>query len=389
MCRAGGRTMLDDCLAGVKVVDLSQYLPGPFASKILAELGADVIKVEPPSGDPMRHLTGGSGDMVSPFYKVLNRGKAVCRLDLKAPQGREILTAMVRQADILLESFRPGVLARLGFSEAVLQEINPGLVRCSLSGFGQNGPFRDRAGHDVTYLALSGLLGMTGPADRPVMPFPPVADHVAGLYAVTAMQAALIRRQRTGQGACLDLALADSALALCAYPLMAGMSGPGPGRGASLREGDLLNGAAAYYRIYRCSDGRFLAVGAIEAKFWTAFCQAMGRADWLERQVEPLPQTALQGDVEQWIAACPLSHWTSVLKDVDCCCEAVLTSREVMDHPQVKSRQTVLCENDEKAPLITTAYPCWADGQAPRFLPEATEISAEDARGRWGGKTCL
>lgn len=159
-------------LTGYRIIDLSQYIPGPFATRLLADHGAEVIKIEPPHGDPMRHFLKPEGDTPSPLYRHLNRGKKIVRLDLKTDAGKALFTRLLASADVLLESFRPGVMARLGFGRETLQEINPKLIHCALSGFGQTGPYRERGGHDLTYCAVSGALSASGTVERPVMTFP-------------------------------------------------------------------------------------------------------------------------------------------------------------------------------------------------------------------------
>ncbi len=171
-------------LHGVRVIDLSQYAPGPFATRQLADLGADVIKIEPPQGDPMRFFMHRETHQVSPIYRHLNRGKRICKLDLKTEQGKNKLRRLLGDADILLESYRPGVLARLGFDRDHLDQINPRLIHCALSGFGQTGPYRLRAGHDINYNALSSVQTLSGTIDQPVICYPPMADHAAALLPV-------------------------------------------------------------------------------------------------------------------------------------------------------------------------------------------------------------
>ncbi|NOY13245.1 MAG: CoA transferase, partial [Deltaproteobacteria bacterium] len=233
--------MLNDCLAGIRVLDLSQYLPGPFATQLLADLGADVIKIEPPVGDPMRRFIFCDADGESPFYKQVNAGKQVVQLDLKTAADQEVLSELLGNADVLLESYRPGVLERLGFGRSRLQELNPKLIHCALSGFGQTGPCRQRAGHDLTYLAMSGMLNLTGTVETPVMPFPPICDYAAGKQAATTILAALLRRGRTDQGAFIDVSLFEMALSWQSFALAAaGRPGKAFGRGR-----DLLTGGAA------------------------------------------------------------------------------------------------------------------------------------------------
>lgn len=368
--------MLQDCLAGVKVLDLSQYIPGPFATLLLADMGAQVVKVEPPQGDPMIAFEPRDPDGVSPYYKAVNAGKTVVRLDLKAAEGKAAFERLLASADVLLESFRPGVLERLGFGPERLDEINPGLVHCALSGFGQTGPWRLRAGHDITYMALAGVLALNGPAEAPPhMPFPPVADHVSALVAVTAMLGALLRKGRTGQGARLDVSIYEAALHLNYQALLLTQRGlPVPSR-----EGDLLNGGVACYRAYRCADGRFLAVGALEPKFWQAFCTAVGRPEWQDRQGEALPQAGLIADVEAHLVARPLADWVDVLADVDCCVEPVLTPEEALASQHTRERSlATLGMND-----IDLRFPAWEAGAPPPPRPEVRNETVERVLAHW------
>ncbi|MBF0305178.1 MAG: CoA transferase [Alphaproteobacteria bacterium] len=321
--------MLQDCLRGIRVLDLSQYIPGPFATLTLSDLGADVVKVEPPAGDPMRGFGPLGEGGVSPLYACLNGNKTVLKLDLKRPEGVAALTALVAHADVMLESYRPGTLDKLGFGRQRLAALNPGLIHCALSGFGQDGPYRLRAGHDMTYLALTGGLSVTGTKETPVMPFPPLADHAGAMQAVIAIMAALIGRGRSGRGCGLDVSLFESALS---WQYMA-LAEPGMRRGEAL-----INGGAAYYRVYRTADGRFAAFAPLEPKFWQAFCAAVARPDLAPRQAEPLPQTALIAELETLFAGRTLAEWKALLDPADCCFEAVLEPAEVAAHPHVAAR---------------------------------------------------
>ena len=284
-------------LNGVRVLDLSQFLPGPFATQMLADLGADVLKVEPPAGDPQRRLdsvTGKPGpeNSRSAYYDVINAGKSVVAIDLKSADGKKAFETLVRAADVLLESYRPGVLERLGFGPGRLKSLNPGLVHCALSGFGQTGPNRLRAGHDINYVASTGALSVSGTPEKPVMAWPPAADYASAFQAALTMLGALVARARTGEGVYLDVSLAESMLAWQALGLTGAKLGGKPGRGENL-----LNGGAACYQVYATGDGRFVTLGALEAHFWANFCAAMERPDWTGRQFDPLPQTALIAEV--------------------------------------------------------------------------------------------
>ncbi len=372
--------MLRDFLDGVRVLDLSQFLPGPFATQILADLGADVLKIEPPAGDPLRRLDPatfqpGPEDGRSPYYDAVNAGKAVLAIDLKSEAGKRAFEALVGAADVLLESYRPGVLERLGFGRERLAALNPGLVHCALSGYGQTGPNRLRAGHDINYIASTGAFSASGVPEKPVMAWPPTADCASALQAATSILGALVARARTGHGAYLDVSLSETMLAWQAWGLTAAKE-----RGAQLGRGEnLLNGGAACYQVYTTKDGRFLTLGALEAHFWANFCEAMGRPEWTDRQLEPLPQTGLIAEVAEVIAAQPLDHWEAKLKDVDCCYHAVLDYAEVSEDPHVKARKLVR----DEGPFTGVLFPAYVDGQPPQPRPPVSEVDLETALKRW------
>ena len=370
--------MLSDCLAGTRVLDLSQYLPGPFAGQLLADLGAAVVKLEPPGGDPMRRFGPLDGDGVAAFYKLVNAGKTRLVLDLKSAEGAAAFRDLVARADVLLESFRPGALAKLGFEPAALTALNPRLVHCALSGYGQSGPLALKAGHDIDYMALGGGLATSGSAEAPVPAHPPTADFASGQQAALAVLAALLRRARTGKGAFLDVSLAETVLAWQALP-MTGALRPGhePERGRWL-----LTGGAACYRLYRTADGRFAALGALEAKFWAAFCRALGREDWIARQHEPLPQEALIAEVAALIESRPLADWRGLLEGVDCCFEPVLEPDEVPDHPQVAARGLV-ARHDGADPRVEVGFAALLDGAAPPLRAPLVERSLDEVLSAW------
>lgn len=351
--------MLAECLAGIRVLDLSQYIPGPYATQWLGDLGAEVVKVEPPSGDPMRGMGPVDADGTTCFYKLANRNKTVVRLDLKTDPGRRTMTGLLEKADVLVEAYRPGVLDRLGFGATELARINPTLIHCSLSGYGQTGPHAARAGHDLTYMALTGGLAASGTAERPVMTFPPLADHAGAMLAVQGVLAALVRRGRTGKGARLDISLSEAALAWMGGVLTTGHRG-----GACRREDDIINGGAAFYRVYRTRDGRFVALGAIEEKFWRAFCLAVGRTEWIHRQFEPMPQNDLIAELEALFLTQGRDEWAALLAPADCCFEPVLEPAEVPAHPQCKARGLVQVGTD-RDDVAEVLLPVLLDGARP------------------------
>ncbi|MEK9673118.1 MAG: CoA transferase [Rhodospirillaceae bacterium] len=273
-------------LDGIRVLDLSQFLPGPLAGQILADLGADVVKVEPPQGDPLLsqdpvsglHGSHG-GDALSPFNTVLNAGKRVVRLDLKSADGQAAFRDMIQSVDVVVESFRPGVIDRLGFGFDAARAMNPSLIYCSHAGYGQTGPKRTAAGHDLNYMAFSGALSQAGDANGPTIAWPPMVDCAGAVVSPLSIRGALVRGGRTGEGTYLDVAMADCVLSWQALGLTADrLNGP-HGRGQGL-----LTGGAAFYRAYKTKDGRYLTVGALEAPLWRNFCQALGREDRTGRQ---------------------------------------------------------------------------------------------------------
>lgn len=370
--------MLAECLAGIRVLDLSQYIPGPYATQWLSDLGAEVVKVEPPVGDPMRTMGATDADGTTFFYKLANRNKVVVRVDLKTEDGKRALAGLLAKADVLVEAYRPGVLDRLGFDAAELARLNPRLIHCSLSGYGQTGPHAPVAGHDLTYMALSGGLAASGSAERPVMTFPPLADHAGAMLAVQGVLAALLRRERTGKGARLDISLSEAALAWMGGVLTEAHRGDGPVK----REHDIINGGAAFYRVYRTRDGRFVALGAIEEKFWRAFCTTVGRTEWIHRQGEPMPQNELIAELEALFLTRDRDAWAALLGPADCCFEPVLDPAEVPAHPQWRDRDVVHVARDGDD-LAEVLLPVFLDGARPLHRRPFKEDDVQAVLASW------
>jgi alpha-methylacyl-CoA racemase len=362
-------------LDSVRVLDLSQYLPGPTATQMLADMGADVIKVEPPGGDPLLSMSPLDGsNNGEPFYKAVNAGKSVLRIDLKSEEGRAGLETLLSHADVMLESYRPGVMDRLGFSREALKALNPQLIHCALTGYGQEGPKSGEGGHDINYIALTGGLAASGTAQAPLAGWPPAADYTGALNSVNGILAALIRCQRTGAGAYLDIAMADTFMAWQSW----GMTGQV--QGAPMKRGhNLLNGGAACYRVYETADGRFVTLGALEVKFWANFCRTVDHEDWIERQMETLPQTALIDEVKALFAGHDLAHWEQVLEGVDCCYQAVLEYHEAMAHPQVGVRKLVH-EFDDHCQVM---WPAHVDGESLPVRPLFKVIELNQSIKKW------
>ncbi|MDA1090619.1 MAG: CoA transferase [Proteobacteria bacterium] len=380
--------MLADFLDGVRVLDLSQFLPGPFATQLLADMGAMVLKVEPPSGDPQRRLnpvTGqpGDEDARNPFYDVVNAGKTVVAIDLKSKPGKQAFERLIRGADVLLESYRPGVLERLGFGREHLKSLNDGLIHCALSGYGQTGPKRLRAGHDINYTASTGMFSASGIADRPVMTWPPAADYAGALQAALTVTGALAARGRSGKGAYLDVSLSETMLSWQAFGLTAASAAAVDG--GLKRAENLLNGGAACYQVYATRDGRFITIGALEAHFWDNFCKAMKRPEWKGRQGEPLPQTALIGEISATIAAHSLDHWEDLLADVDCCYHAVLDYVEAAADLHVQARGLVSGGGRDDEAWTGILFPAHVDGSPPLPRAQVKEVDVQTALQMWSG----
>ncbi|MCC6622172.1 MAG: CoA transferase [Deltaproteobacteria bacterium] len=369
-------------LSGVRVIDLSRLLPGPYASLVLADMGAEVIKIEAPDGgDYLRWMPpltdgagpGGGGAKVSWAFFSLNSGKRSLAVDLKRPEGAEVLRRLVAQADVLIESFRPGVMDRLGLGYDVLAALNPRLVYCAITGYGQTGPYRDAPGHDLDYMALAGALGLAGPADRPPHVLPvQVADIGGSLWGLVAILSALHARHATGRGRYLDISMTDGVTGFLTAALAAhvGAGAPPPRRGA-----DVLTGGQAGYRTYQTKDGGFLAVAPLEPKFWAAFCQKIERPQWLKRQFDP----SLVGELEALFLERTRAEWESLLANSDAMVEPVLRPDEVASHPLHVARGLVIetPEGLKRLRTPTRSPDAPPPGRAPGLGEDTRAILAE------------
>ena len=330
---------MDAPLVGVRVLDLSRLLPGPFCTLILSDLGASVDKVEDPHvGDYLRVFPPLKNGLAGRF-NALNRDKRSICIDLKRDEGRRALLRLVKSYDVLVESFRPGVMDRLGVGYSALSESNPKLVMCSISGYGQTGPLKDRAGHDINYVSLAGVMGMSGRQPAP----PPVAGVQladlagGGLWGAVGILAALLAARAGGRGRHVDVSMCEGSLAFLMPDLgNYDASGKPPARGA-----ELLNGGAACYGVYRTRDGRFLSVGALEPKFWTAFNQALGRkSDLSELVAPPEQQEKVRAVIQAILETRTRDEWEAVFAGPGCdaCVEPVLSPDELERHPQHVAR---------------------------------------------------
>ncbi len=327
-------------LEGIRVLDLSRLLPGPYATQLLANLGAEVIKVEhPPGGDYLRAippfvrvLDGERSQTTGAIFAQVNRGKKSVNLNFGDARGRQVLLRIAQTADVLVESYRPGALSRRGLGFTDLHQANPRLIYCSLSGYGHQGPFRHRAGHDLNYLALAGILDLNAPADgAPVSPPVQICDLSGGMNAAIQILAALIERMHTGEGKFLDVALFDAAVGwmqtILGSTYRAEKTSPARGKLP-------LTGLYPCYHIYETSDGRFISLGALEPRFWQGFCEALGRADLVPSHLDP--------DAVETVAAIFRSRtsaeWAAFSQSADVCLEPLLTVEETFKHPEVEAR---------------------------------------------------
>lgn len=314
-------------LAGVRVVDVSRLLPGPYCSLLLAQLGAEVIKVEEPQGgDYARAL---DADM----FELVNRGKRSIALDLRKAEDVDAFARLVSTADVVLESFRPGVMDKLGCGYETLRAINPRLVYAALTGYGQDGPYRDRAGHDINYLGYAGVLDQIGEAGAaPSLSNVQIADLAGGaLHCAVGILAALIGARASGQGSFVDASMLDGSLALNVFAMGALRRGAVAPRGA-----DMLTGGEPWYGVYACADQGHVALGALEPKFRAAFCAAVQRPD-----LAALQGAALREALTQLFASRTRAQWHAELEGVDACASVVLRLDEAVDDPQVRARRLI------------------------------------------------
>ena len=358
-------------LSGIRVLDLSRLLPGPFASLVLADLGATVDKIEDPEqGDYLRYLPPTVGDS-NVAFQMLNRGKRSLVLDLKAARGRQTLETMLGHYDVLFEQFRPGVMARLGFAPEELCERFPRLIVCSLTGYGQTGPLAGRSGHDLNYLARSGLLGHQGQGEEaPQVPGFQAADISGGMWSVIGILAAILERQNTGKGRWLDIAMSEGTLGFNLLGLAASMVGEAPQRG-----GAQLTGGIAPYGVYRSKDDRWLSFAAIEPKFWMRFAQAFGIEASMGDLVPGEHQPALREKVSAAFASKSAEEWTEFARLHDLPLELVLTPQEVPQDAHIQARNILFFRDSKDGPVPQFKTP--VSPESARFAPMAPRQGAD------------
>jgi alpha-methylacyl-CoA racemase len=338
-------------LTGVRVLELVQKGPAAYVTMMLADMGADVIKVEAPLTvrDAGSSASAGESDVRAQAAAIVNRGKRSLELDLKTPRGQKVIGALAAKIDVVVEGFRPGVTKRLGADYETLRAINPRLIYCSLSGYGQDGPYRDLAGHDLNYLATSGILNLIGEKGKPpVIPLNFVADYGgASLHAIAGITMALYARERTGKGQLVDISYLDATVSLLA-----------PTRfvqdyldsGAELQRGSgVLSGVFPYYAVYETRDGKYISVGCIEPWLWENFCKAIGRPDMIDAALkegdfgsDPTErQRACKVELERIMKTRDRDDWFSLLSGADACVGKVNDLNEIFDDPQLQHRGMV------------------------------------------------
>ena len=307
---------------------------------MLGDLGAEIIKVEDTiTGDPTRWTAPRVGQQSASFQQV-NRNKKSIAIDLKNSDGRDLFLKLVRTADVILEQFRPGVVDRLGVGYKTVSQINPRIVYCSLTGFGQNGPHRDRSGHDLNYLALSGVLGLTvDEHGKPVIPGVQIADLAGGMVAAFGILAALMARHHTGRGQYVDVSMYDVMMSMLPVPAAQQFAGRQIGVGQKY----ILSGAYPFYNVYETSDGKYMTLGALEPKFWQGFCKKAGREDLIGRQFDDDDRRQdLFNQVRDIFKSRTQADWVELMRDADACCEPVLSMADAFSHAQASARNMVM-----------------------------------------------
>ncbi|MGB4343964.1 MAG: CaiB/BaiF CoA-transferase family protein [Moraxellaceae bacterium] len=329
-------------LSSLKVLDFSGLLPGPFGTMLLADMGADVLRVESPSRPDMVRMLPPHDAGVSASHAFLNRSKRGIAVDLKKPEGVELIKRLVADYDIVVEQFRPGVMERLGVGYEALKAINPKLIYCAITGYGQTGPYKDRAGHDMNYLAIAGVLGYngrkaTGPAPVSVQ----IADVAGGsCHAVMGILAAVIHRMQTGEGQFVDISMTDAAFtlhALTAPPALVANIQPE-------REDTQLNGGS-FYDCYETKDGRHFSIGGLEPQFFMQFCGAIGRPELAPQGMafgNPEIVASLKAEIAAEMKKKTYAEWEQVFIAIDSCTEPVLSFAEACEHPQIKARGLIV-----------------------------------------------
>jgi crotonobetainyl-CoA:carnitine CoA-transferase CaiB-like acyl-CoA transferase len=371
-------------LTGIRVLDLTRLLPGPVCTLHLADMGADVIKIEDTQEGDYARWMGVVKPRQSGYFLAVNRNKRALSLDLRHPKGKEIFLKLAETADVIVESFRPEVVDKLGIGYADIKAINPKVVYCAITGYGQTGPYKFRAGHDLNYCSYAGVADQIGErGGAPIIPNFQIADLAGGaLSAAMGILAALIAVSRTGVGTYIDVSMTDCTLAHNVVPLS-----------TLVREGktqprgeDFISGALPCYGVYKTQDARYIALSALEGKFWQTFCQAVRHPEWIPHLwVTGEQAQQLQAEVAALFASKTQAQWVAALTDVDCCFAPILSLEEAQQDPQFQERQMfVKTQHPTEGEVLQFAFPikfsafaCEVERHAPLLGEHSAEIVAQ------------
>jgi alpha-methylacyl-CoA racemase len=366
-------------LSGIRILDLSRLLPGPYLTQLLSDLGAEVIKVETPlAGDHARLAPPEMG--LGNMYETINQGKKSLALNYRNPRGRALFLQLAATADVVLEGFRPTIADKYGIGYRDVCTVKPDIVYCSLSGYGRDGPYKQRAGHDFNYLSIGGAFSLNGrPGEKPIPYGLPVADLSGGMLAAIAILGALVGRERGGPGMYLDMALLDGVISwVTPLALSAYFSGLEVGAGTHP-----LLGGRAFFNIYETSDGKYLTLAAIEPHFWGDFCKTVGRPDLIARQFDP----SISKEVEAIFKQKSRAEWLALFAGSDACVEPVNSVEEMLVDPQVQARGHVRMEGEKPVGMHTPFVfargersPAPALGADTCALLSEIEVSEEEIR---------
>ncbi len=370
-------------LEGIRIVDLTRLLPGPYCTLLLADMGAEVIRVEDPASGDATRTSGPFIAGVGAVHLLLNRNKRSLALNLKAPEGREIFVNLVRTADVVVEGFRPGVMDRLGLGYAVLKEVNPRIVFCSLSGFGQDGPYRSRVGHDANYMAIAGLLKLVGDVEEaPTLPGIQIADMAGGVHAALGILAALVARGTSGRGQFVDVAMLDGVMTWMVMQV-AHLAAKGE---EQPREKMYLAGTIPSYNVYETRDHKYVTVGALEPHFWANLCRALGREDLIKLAgATGAEGTMLQQEMKEIFSSKTSQEWEEELGELDICFGPVNGLAEAQQDPQVRHREILIEVDDPRCgpvlqfgfPIKFSNTPCSVRTPAPGLGEHTQSVLAE------------
>ncbi|MFB4159421.1 CaiB/BaiF CoA transferase family protein [Geomicrobium sp. JSM 1781026] len=361
-------------LHGIRVLDLTRLLPGPYCTMMMADYGAEVTKIEAPTTGDYGRETEPIINGQSTRFLTLNRNKNSIQLNLKTIEGRNTLLDMCKQADVIMESFRPGVMKRLGLDYETVKEINPQIIYCSLTGYGQTGPYQNMAGHDLNYIATSGLVDITGNTDAPpAVPGVQIADIAGGaLMALSGILMALVSRSQDGTGRYVDVSMMDGVMSLLGSVTHGYLAG-----GAEPERGNTrLTGQKACYGIYQTKDERYIAVAALEPKFWKNFCSRIGKEDWIDQlNGNADVQQSMKQELAHLFKTKTRDEWIEQLTIEETCVSPVLSVAESINNPQVQARQMIIeTEHPALGKLLQTGFPIKFSGDAGQFRHHASDL---------------